>query len=615
MLFARYSRALQRFRFILKPVVIFDIWASLIFVFFYAPATAWMLNRLVAASGQYALSDTDLAVFLLSPKGFIFLVGSIGFALAFWFAEQVGLFIITWYAAVGKKVSASLVLWENLTRMPVLVRLALLQAAAYLGAAVPFLSGLGLIYWLLLRHWDINYYLTARPATWWLALIVAGVLSAAYLFLAAWLYVRWLFAIPLIAVENRSPMAALATSWRQTKGRFFQLAGPLALWWLAIGLSSAAATWLIRVSGGALLDHIGMSLKTVLPTVVAALALIVVVNIVWLIVGKIVHVALMADFYFEAADGNHRQRSPAAVRGLPSPAALKRIGWLITGVAGAMAIAGGVVFLQGFNTTRTVEITGHRGSKSRAPENTLSALRQAIAEGADYAEIDVQTTADGVLVLFHDADFMRVASLNRRLRDTHSRELMHIDVGSWFAPEFSSERVPTLQEAIDLARGRIRLNIELKFNWPDPELVRKVGTMIRQNHFSSDCVISSLNYQALTQIKAAFPELTTGFIVFKAAGDLFRMETDFLSISAAIATGGLVRRLHRSERSVTVWTVNDFNNVISMLEIGVDNIITDFPGQVRGYLQEWNALSGSEKLALMLRNLIAGIEGPTPSEL
>ena len=249
------------------------------------------------------------------------------------------------------------------------------------------------------------------------------------------------------------------------------------------------------------------------------------------------------------------------------------------------------LFIQGFNINRTIEITGHRGSKVRAPENTLSALRQAIAEGADYAEIDVQTTADGVVVLLHDADLMRVASVNRRLRDINYRELKDIDVGSWFAPEFSSERIPTLQEAIDLARGRIKLNIELKFTWPDPTLAQKVGNIIRQNGFSSDCVVSSLNFQALTEIKQVFPELTAGFIVFKVAGNLPRMEADFLSINAARATPRLVRRLHRHGRAVHVWTVNDFNNVISMIEVGVDNIITDNPADVR-------SVSGSMEYAL-----------------
>jgi glycerophosphoryl diester phosphodiesterase len=179
--------------------------------------------------------------------------------------------------------------------------------------------------------------------------------------------------------------------------------------------------------------------------VVATLALIAALDIIWFIIGKIVHVMLMADFYRETTDGKQKLGKPVPAAGILSPTGLKRIGWLIVGIVLIMGVVAGAAFLEGFNINRTIEITGHRGSKVRAPENTLSALRQAIAEGADYAEIDVQTTADGVVVLLHDADLMRVASVNRRLRDINYRELKDIDAGSWFAPEFSSERIPTLQ--------------------------------------------------------------------------------------------------------------------------------------------------------------------------
>ena len=345
------------------------------------------------------------------------------------------------------------------------------------------------------------------------------------------------------------------------------------------------------------------------------LALVAILDLMCFIFGKTVHVMLMARFYQETIGPEQEQREASPATRGPLPAGLRRIGWLIAGIVLLMGIVTGTAFLRNLNISRAVKITGHRGSKVRAPENTLSALQRAIAEGADYAEIDVQTTADGVVVLLHDADLRRVASVSRRLRDIDYDELRDIDVGSWFAPEFSSERVPTLQDAIDVARGRIRLNIELKFTWPDPTLAEKVGHIIRRNEFASDCVVSSLNFQALTEIKRAFPELKTGFIVFQAVGDLSRMEADFLSISAARATPRLIRDVHRRGREVHVWTVNDLSNALWMFEMGVDNIITDEPADIRNWLEEWHALSDGERIALMLRNLIVGLERPQPSEL
>jgi membrane-anchored glycerophosphoryl diester phosphodiesterase (GDPDase) len=194
MLFVRYRRAFEHLRFVLKPAIAFEFWSTLIFMVFFAPATGWLLNRLVAASGQFAVSDNDLFAFFLSSQGILFLLISAGFVLAFWFAEQVGLLIISVNAASGKQVSVSLVLWEQITHLPALLRLGLLQAAGYLGLSIPFVLGNGLVYWLLLRKWDIYYYISVQPLSWWIALFIAGTISAAYLLLAAWRYIRvnWL---------------------------------------------------------------------------------------------------------------------------------------------------------------------------------------------------------------------------------------------------------------------------------------------------------------------------------------------------------------------------------------------------------------------------------------
>ena len=615
MLLDRFRRASAHLRFVLKPAIAFEFWSTLIFMVSFVPASGWLLNRLVAASGQYAVSDNDLLAFFLSTPGILFLLSSVGFILAFWFAEQVGLLIISLNALFKKQVLVSRVLWEQVKLLPSLFGLGLLQAAVYLAAAIPFFLGIGLTYFLLLRKWDLYYYLNVRPLSWWIAVAVAGTILAAYLLLAAWLYFRWLLSVPILISETTTPAGALKKSWRLTRGRFWEIVLPLLVCWVGVFLFFLAVNGLIRAAAAQLLDPAGLTLKVVVPVVIGTLVLITILDAMGFIIAKIAHVLLIADFYIESSDGYKKPNTPAPANGLLSPAALKRIGWIVAAVIVIVGGASGAAFIQGININRSIEITGHRGSKLRAPENSLSALEQAIAEGADYAEIDVQTTADGKVVLLHDADLMRVASVNRRLRDINYNELSNIDIGSWFAPEFSSERIPTLKEAIDVARGRIKLNIELKFTWPDPTLTRKVGDIIRQSGFAADCVVSSLNFNALTEIKQDFPELKTGFIVFQVAGILSRMEADFLSINAARATPGLVRRLHRQGRAVHVWTVNDLNNLSSMIEMGVDNIITDYPREVRRFLEAWNALSDGEKVALMLRKLIVGFEGPRPSEL
>jgi glycerophosphoryl diester phosphodiesterase len=198
---------------------------------------------------------------------------------------------------------------------------------------------------------------------------------------------------------------------------------------------------------------------------------------------------------------------------------------------------------------------------------------------------------------------MRVASVNRKIQDIRYEELREIDIGSWFGPDFSNEQTATLEEAIAFARGRIRLNIELKYNRPDPELAGKVGHMVRRHAFAEACVISSLDYQELRKIKQSFPEIKAGLIVFRALGNLAQTEADFLSIDAAQTTPGLVREAHRSGKEIHVWTVNDVQTTLTMIEMGVDNIITDNPEFVQNVIRAWNDLSDMEKIALRLRRL------------
>ena len=342
MLFTRYRSAFEHLRAVLKPAIAFEIWFTLIFLVFFAPASGWLMNRLVASSGQYAVSDHDLISFLLSSRGILFLLFNVGFVLAFWFAEQVGLLIIVVNATSGRKDSVSVALWGQITRLLALLRLGLIQAVIYIAAGIPFGLGIGITYWLLLREWDLYFYVNVKPLSWWIALAIAGTMFTAYLLVAAWLYIRWLFSIPALVFENTTPTGALKKSWQQTRGRFLEFGFPLAGCWVVVFVSSFAMTWLIRAVAGQLLVDTGLTLKVVVPTVVGTLALVAIVDIMWLIIGKTAHVILMAGFYLETTAVEQRLREPAPPIGRISPTGLKRIGWIIAGILLIMGISAGV---------------------------------------------------------------------------------------------------------------------------------------------------------------------------------------------------------------------------------------------------------------------------------
>lgn len=427
------------------------------------------------------------------------------------------------------------------------------------------------------------------------------------------LFARWLLSLPMVVLESKNAKQALRDSWEMTRGHTLRIALPLAALWLIVLALTVGTTWLIGLVAGLLIPE-SAPLKWLVPAVILVALLITCIDFVLFIAGKVMHVLLTSRYYATAAN---RPWPPPAVDGdtIPSSVTVALVG--ASALISVVFVVTGLVLDVGRSSesNRITEITAHRGSKVRAPENTLAGVRQAIAEDADFAEIDVQRNADGVVVLLHDADFMRVASLPRRLRDTTSAELGEIDVGSWFSAEFYSERVPTLQQVIDLARGKIRLNIELKYTWADPDLATDVGELIRRNDFVSESVVSSLNYDALVEFSRAFPEIETGFIVFQSLGNLARTHTGFLSLSAGAVSPALVRDMHRRNRSVHVWTVSDRANTLAMLEMGVDNIITDESQLVRRVIREWNELSHGERVALMLRNLIPVRQIPEPGPI
>ena len=109
-----------------------------------------------------------------------------------------------------------------------------------------------------------------------------------------------------------------------------------------------------------------------------------------------------------------------------------------------------------------MKITAHRGSSNEAPENTMAALRKAVDDLADFAEIDVQETKDGIVVLGHDYTLNRVAGINRSIASFRYDDLSSLDVGSWYSEEYRGENIPTLKEAMEYCKGKINLNIEIK---------------------------------------------------------------------------------------------------------------------------------------------------------
>lgn len=233
---------------------------------------------------------------------------------------------------------------------------------------------------------------------------------------------------------------------------------------------------------------------------------------------------------------------------------------------------------------REVQLTAHRGASTSAPENTMPAMEAAVDQMADFAELDVQET-------------------RRTIRSLSWDELQQVDAGGWYSEQYSGTRIPKLEDVIEYVRGRMMLNIEIKYAGASSDLPEKVVDCIRENDFVEQCVVTSTSLSYLKRVKAADSDIYTGYILSAAYGSYYEDDAiDFISLLSSSANRKLVERVHACGKEVHVWTVNKKSELERMKMIGVDNIITDRPILAREViLGEENAENLLARLRALLR--------------
>ncbi len=235
----------------------------------------------------------------------------------------------------------------------------------------------------------------------------------------------------------------------------------------------------------------------------------------------------------------------------------------------------------------SVTITAHRGASLEAPENTLAAFELAINEGADIIELDVRETKDHVIIVQHDETFERTIGDKRKVGDLTYDEICQLSAGKWFGEEFKDEKVPTLEEAIDLIKGRADLNIELKPASTDERLESEVVRIVNEKEIKKNCVVTSLNYNEIKKIKLLDPEIKTIYVMSVALGNYYDLKyADGFSVKYTFVTSTSVKKAHKQGKEVYVWTVNSKRLLEKLMLLNVDSIITDNPYKMRRNMME-----------------------------
>ena len=249
----------------------------------------------------------------------------------------------------------------------------------------------------------------------------------------------------------------------------------------------------------------------------------------------------------------------------------------------------------------SVKIIAHRGANRKAPQNTLPAFRQAIADGADGFETDVHLTKDGVPVICHNYTIDKTSDGTGEISSYTLDELKQFDFGAYFSEGYRGTPLPTLDEFLELVSPTDAEIINIELKCPKNrmfELVSKTIEAVRRFGVLDRVIISSFSPAILKMVKEIEPRCKTGFLhptqspsicravfinpytILKSTG------ADYAHPASITVTKLSVLLEHRMGRKVNVWTVNDEPTIRYLLACGVDGIITDMPDKVRAIVEK-----------------------------
>ena len=556
--------------------------------FLLLPGLVLLLRFFLSRQGRAVLSDQEILFFFLTPIGALALVVVGGIWIGIALIEQAGLMVVGYGAAEDRRItwySALRYVFRESPRILLLGSHLLVRAALLVG---PMLALVGGVYWTFLRQYDINYYLTNRPPAFLWAGGIVGVLVSVLAVLFAMKVVRWVMALPAVLFENLGAEAAIRDSIADSRGHRWTIFWWIVAWLVAGTLASTALTWTIGLVGR-LIVPVGGDTMTVVALTMGAIGLLsLVTNAILSFLSASLFALLFARLYRDFSGPGTLARELAEPGTLGDRPAIRipGKGILWSGVLAAVAcVVAAVLLAHSVRLEDDTLVMAHRGAALHAPENTLASVHRAIEDSTDYIEIDVQETADGEVVVFHDSDFMKTARHPLTVWDARRADIDAIDIGSWFDPAYSAERVPTLEDVLGAAQGQARVIIELKYYGHDQDLERQVIDIVERTGMVDQVVIMSLKYDKIEKIRAMRPDWTYGLLTSVELGDATRFDVDFLAVNAVTASRGFVERAHRAGIEVYVWTVNDPYLMSAMMSRNVDGIITDDPGLARKVLE------------------------------
>lgn len=598
-----------------KPMAVWTIlvWlgVSLLLVPFSSAVLGWGIFR----GDTLVVGNEELITWFFTPAGIIYGLLAGGLALTGTVLRFAGLFYIITDDMEGGPADLFHTVKRIVPRIPQLFKLCVVTVFTMGILTIPLVLGLSVIYFTFLGEYDINYYLTIQPAEWYYSLTGGFIWISVWLYGALYVAGRSILGLPAYLSGERSIVEAIKRSWK--------LAGMRTIRLLKLLTFSFFSWILLRISVDAALLFSASHIIEWFASITDSLRFIALLTggylVVAFIIGAIIGFigfsfisTLLTKFYYEDSELYASAVQPPASSEFSVRFISKLTRWLhpsrlipIVLILFFVSITASSLMLSQITEPGDVVISAHRAGPPPAPENTLAALERAIDAGADYTEIDVQRTADGVVILAHDADLMRVAGDPRRISAANYEDIRDLVQFPDDNSPSDGRRIVTLDEFLQRANGHIGVMIELKYYGFDYGLADSVVDLVTNHNMQDEVIIMSLNLDGIRQVIQEAPEIRTGFVSALAVGDLSRLPVQLLALNQQAVNPQIVRNARQSGMQIFPWTVNSASAMADMIELGVDGLITDDPMLAVRVLNEFNELTTAERLLLRFRALLA----------
>ena len=224
----------------------------------------------------------------------------------------------------------------------------------------------------------------------------------------------------------------------------------------------------------------------------------------------------------------------------------------------------------------------HRGASGSAPENTLAAFKKAINIGVDAVELDLHGSADGEVVVIHDASLDRTTDSGGSVNQTSLETIKQADAGGWFAPEFTGEPVPTLAEALECIGRETIAVLEIK----DPLIAEAVVAKVHETQSLDLTVIISFHTSVLQTVRALAPRIPTGWLIGshndhappeQLCQQLGELGCSLLNVNHQRITAEFAYEVRRRGIALWCWTVDEIVRMREMKAFGVQGITSNYP--------------------------------------